>query len=269
MIFSEPILLLGLGFFVGTFGTLIGAGGGFIMVPVLLILYPKLSADTLTGMSLAIVCCNAISGSIAYAFKGRIDYRSAIMFSLAAAPGSFLGAYITSFIPRKNFEFGFGVVMIAIALYLLLGRQKEKDSPQQPPKHKVRILTDRYGHQHLISYNSKLGLLLSAIIGFLSSLLGIGGGIIHVPALVRLLNFPVHIATATSHAILAVMAFIGVLEHISRGDLNGVTHQILWLAPGVIVGAQLGAYFSNKVNGNWIIRGLAIALLSVGIRFLI
>jgi len=266
---SEFFLLLTLGFMVGILGTLIGAGGGFIMVPVLLILYPSLNPETLTGISLAVVCCNAISGSVAYAFKGRIDYRSAIIFSLAAAPGSILGAYATSLIPRHSFEFGFGIVMIVIAIYLFFGGNAIKNTDQTKIKHPVRILIDRKGHEHLISYNAKLGILLSTVVGFISSLLGIGGGIIHVPALVRLLGFPVHIATATSHAILAVMAFLGVMAHLMRGDLNSVASQILILASAVMVGAQLGAHLSDKVHGSWIIRALAIALLSVGVRFLV
>lgn len=266
---GEPLLLLLIGFFVGTFGTLIGAGGGFIMVPVLLIIYPNLNPETLTGISLTVVCFNAISGSLAYAYKKRIDYKSAIIFSIAAAPGSILGAYATSFIPRKSFEFGFGIFMVLISAYLFYGGKKSVEVAVKKHKHPVRILIDREGHEHHISYNSTIGILLSTLVGFLSSLSGIGGGIIHVPALVKLLDFPVHIATATSHAILAVMAALGVALHFFRGDLNSVFFQIAWLVPSVIVGAQLGAYLSSKVRGAWIIKGLAIALATVGLRFLI
>jgi hypothetical protein len=110
---------------------------------------------------------------------------------------------------------------------------------------------------------------LSLFVGYISSLLGIGGGIIHVPVLIHLLNFPVHIATATSHLILAVMAFTGTAVHIVIGAFShGVRHTI-FLAIGVLIGAQLGARLSNCVQGDWIIRGLAIALGFVGIRIFI
>lgn len=264
-----PFILSILGFCVGTFGTLIGAGGGFILVPVLLILYPALAPETLTGISLAVVCANAISGSVAYAFKKRIDYRSAIIFSIAAAPGSILGAYAISLIPRENFELAFGIVMILIASFLLFEKKQTGEVTKLKTQHPVRVLTDKSGQQHHISYNSKLGVLISIVVGFVSSLLGIGGGIIHVPALVKILNFPVHIATATSHAILAVVALIGLTVHVFAGDLDSSVTQILWLVPSVIIGAQLGAYLSHRVNGPWIMRALAIGLLSVGIRFVI
>ncbi len=69
--------------------------------------------------------------------------------------------------------------------------------------------------------------LLSIIVGYLSPLLGIGGGIIHVPALANWLQFPVHVATATSHFILAVMATVSVITNIVKGSYN----DLLWKLP--------------------------------------
>lgn len=262
-------LLLGIGFAVGTLGTLIGAGGGFILMPVLLLMYPGEKPEALTAISLAVVCLNALSGSIAYAFKGRIHYRSAIIFSIASAPGAFLGAYATKFLARDKFELIFGLLMSAMAIYLFFPKKKlEGRSARAEYKYPVHKLIDRDGHTHIISYNLPLGILISAAVGFVSSLLGIGGGIIHVPALVNVLDFPVHIATATSHAILAFMAAIGTGEHLRAGHFDGLWDRVLALAPGVVVGAQLGAYLSHRIKGEWIIRALALALLSVGIRFI-
>lgn len=267
-------LLIFIGFAVGTFGTLIGAGGGFILMPILLLLYPGEKPESLTAISLTIVFLNALSGSIAYGFKGRIHYRSAIIFSLASAPGAILGAYATNFFPRDKFELTFGVLMSAMAIYLLVMSLREHDKSSNITKRisgqssfPIFAMRDKEGHEYQLSYNSWIGILISVVVGFLSSLLGIGGGIIHVPALVYLLDFPVHIATATSHAILAVMSALGTAEHLYSGALDGTWERIFLLAPGVIIGAQLGAYLSKRVNDKWIIRSLAIGLLSVGIRF--
>jgi uncharacterized protein len=79
------LALIGLG--VGAFGTLIGAGGGFILTPILLLLYPHDSAQTLTAISLAAVFFNAASGTTAYARQRRIDYRNGVVFALATLPG--------------------------------------------------------------------------------------------------------------------------------------------------------------------------------------
>ncbi len=270
-----PLLLLGLGFVVGSMGTLIGAGGGFILMPVLIFFYPTEAPEVLTAISLVIVFINALSGSVAYAYRKRIDYRSALIFSIAAAPGSFLGVYLISQVPRSSFDFSFGLMMILIALYILFRKQQAGASgiavatEKKSGKYPVRILKDRYGHEHSISYSYTVGTLLSLVVGFVSSILGIGGGIIHVPAMTSLLHFPTHIATATSHCILVVMAFIASVTHFVRGDLTHTWDRIMWLAPGVLVGAQVGAYLSTRLKGSWIIRALALALLSVGVRLVI
>jgi uncharacterized membrane protein YfcA len=99
-----------------------------------------------------------------------------------------------------------------------------------------------------------------------ASFLGIGGGIIHVPALIYLLNFPVHVATATSHFILAIMALTGTLVHIWTGDLSYGVNETLPLSIGVLIGAPLGARLSNWLKGPWIIRSLAVALGVAGVR---
>jgi uncharacterized membrane protein YfcA len=84
--------LIPLGFVLGVFGTLIGAGGGFVLVPLLLLLYPRENPDLITAVSLSVVFANALSGSLAYGAMKRIDYKSGTMFSLAAIPGAVLGA---------------------------------------------------------------------------------------------------------------------------------------------------------------------------------
>ena len=107
------------------------------------------------------------------------------------------------------------------------------------------------------------------MVGFVSSFLGIGGGIIHVPALVHLLSFPVHIATATSHFILAFMTLAGTAVHLFSGVFSHGLHRTIALGAGVVAGAQLGAFLSAKIKGAWILRALALALAGAGVRILI
>lgn len=270
---EQLLWLIPLGFAVGTFGTLIGAGGGFILVPVLLIIYPDKSPETITSISLAVVFFNALSGSAAYARMKRIDYKSGLMFAAATIPGSILGAFTTSYIPRRWFDAVFGLLMVAASVFLMLNPKEESkdgiDTDNPRKGYIIRNITDLEGINHIFSYNPAVGIVLSIFVGYLSSLLGIGGGIIHVPALVHLLNFPVHIATATSHFILAIMALSGSIVHLANGTLSQGFFQTAALAAGVLLGAQLGAKLSNRIRGVWIIRGLAIALCLAGIRILL
>ncbi len=274
---AQYIWLIPVGFVIGAYGTLIGAGGGFVLVPLLLLVYPEESPELITSISLAVVFFNALSGSVAYARMKRVDYRSGGIFSIATIPGAVLGVLSTRYLSRRIFDWIFGILLIAASAYLLWrpGGAKEAapddpsgDSARSPRRRFTRILVDLDGISYTFSYDPIIGVGLSLIVGYISSLLGMGGGFIHVPALVHLLNFPVHIATATSHFILAVMALTGTLVHIATGIFATGVRRTMALAIGVIFGAQLGAWLSNRVHGDWIIRGLAVALGFVGIRLI-
>ncbi|AVK47069.1 MULTISPECIES: sulfite exporter TauE/SafE family protein [Clostridium] len=260
-----------LGFLVGAFGTLIGAGGGFILVPILLLLYPDKSPDTITSISLAVVFFNALSGSFAYSRMKRIDYKSGIIFAIATLPGSILGSVITSYVPRQLFNGIFGVLLVIISVFLILRTKEEKVENSLVVKNGyiTRTVVDIEGVEHTFSYNPVTGIVVSIFVGFMSSFLGIGGGIIHVPVLVNILNYPVHIATATSHFVLAVMSLSGTMVHIVNGVLQSSFIQTAALSIGVLFGAQLGAKLSKKIHGVAIIRSLAVALAIVGVRIFI
>jgi uncharacterized membrane protein YfcA len=269
--FEHYLGLIALGIAVGAYGTLIGAGGGFVLMPVLLMLYPNQSADLLTSISLAVVFFNALSGSEAYALMKRIDYRSGLLFAAATIPGAVLGAINTSYIPRRLFDLIFGILLVAAAVFLTgIPRQGVTSCKPSPFRRYcvARHLVDSHGTEYQYSFNYLLGMAISLVVGYVSSFLGIGGGIIHVPALSYFLGFPVHIATATSHFILAIMALTGTVVHIATGTFAHGVHRTIALAIGVLLGAQVGARLSDQIKGSWIIRGLAIALGVVGLRIL-
>lgn len=264
------MLLTAIGLVVGAIGTLIGAGGGFILMPILLIMYPKESPDILTSISLAVVFFNASSGSFAYGRMKRIDYKSGLVFSLATIPGAVLGVYTVSMINRSVFNIIFGILLLAVSIYLFIKPDLSKFAhPGSTEKHTKRTITDSDGKTYEYTFNIWTGIIISLFVGFISSLLGIGGGIIHVPAMVGLLNFPVHVATATSHFVLAIMALVGTVVHIINGTFVSGMMITIAVSIGVLIGAQVGARLSNKINGKWIIKALAIALGLVGLRMII
>jgi len=255
--------LVVLGAAVGAFGTLIGAGGGFILVPLLLLLL-RLPHPTAVGTSLALVFLNAASGTVAYLGQRRVDLTLGWKFALATVPGAVLGAFASRALTTSAFSLTFGVVLVAIALVLAWGRTL---APSR--RAGLRQLVDLGGDTHAYSYNLPAGVATSTGVGFLSSLLGIGGGVIHVPIMVRVLRFPAHIATATSHYVLMVSAFAGTLVHVSTGQLDGGYGITAALAAGVLVGAQAGARLSNRIQGDLLIRLLGAALAVTSVRLLI
>jgi uncharacterized membrane protein YfcA len=262
------LLLLAIGFGVGAYGTLIGAGGGFVLVPILLVIYPTETPTQLTAVSLATVFANAGSGSVAYLRARRVDLRSAALFSLATLPGAILGALTVQALSRGAFNVIFGAALTVVSLVLLSNPDRRLQLEGIFPATEQREFVDAEGHTYRYRYNLPLALVASAVVGFLSSLLGIGGGIIHVPFMAQVLGFPTHIATATSHAVLAVMAGAGTITHLVEGAFNGTLYRTLFLAAGVVLGAQVGARLSGRVRATWLLRLLALALLLVGLRLL-
>ena len=267
-----PTVAVGLAFLgvgVGAFGTIVGAGGGFILTPILLLLYPHESAATLTAISLTAVFFNAASGSIAYAHQRRIDYRSGLVFAGAALPGSIAGALLVGSVSRSLFDLLMAIVLFFLAGWLMLG----EPGGARPPSGRLspRLLTDRYDTSYAYAVPIRRGAAFSAAVGFLSSFLGIGGGVIHVPLLVRMLGFPTHIATATSHFVLAIIAGAGVATHVAAGSFahgHGVRRAAA-LSVGVAVGAQLGARLSLRASGRLVEQLLAVALIVLATRLAI
>jgi hypothetical protein len=262
---TEALVALA-GLAVGVLGTLIGAGGGFLIVPLLALLEPSWSTDQITAFSLAVVTANATMGAASYWWQGRVDPFTFPLYTLAAVPGSILGAYATAYVPRQIFDPVFGIVLIFIGVWLFVKPGSSETGAFTGPL--VRNLTDRGGHRYRWSFDPRIGFAGSVFVGFFSSVLGIGGGIIHVPLLATVLGFPAHVATATSHAVLAVTAGIATIVHLARGDYRATWPLVLAAAAGAIAGAPLGARLSQFVPGAAILRVLAAALAFVGLRLI-
>jgi uncharacterized protein len=251
---SEFLRLAPLGLVVGAFGTLVGAGGGAVLVPVLLVLLPREAPATVTAISLAVVFFNAYSGTVTYIRMGRVDYRLGTLFTLASLPGAVVGVLLVHQMPRNVFDPLFGLLLLSIGGFLL-----------------ADPLGSSAGDAHGASRSERrtlLGSIGSAYIAVLSSLMGIGGGIIHVPFLIRILRIPPHTATATSHFVLTFVALTATLTHLAMGEFNRGLAQTMYLAVGVMMGAPVGAAISVRIHGSLIVRLLAVALCLVGLRLL-
>ena len=267
------VLTIAFGLFVGTYGSLIGVGGGFLVVPALL--WQGASPQQAIGTSLLVVFLNALSGSISYARKRRIDLHTGILFSVWVFPGALGGVFLSSMFSAKSFSFAFGFLLLLLSVFLFLrpvGQPEERVLASDTDLGWWRRRTTRHmpnGNGGTLSYSfhTARGYLLSFLVGFVSSLFGIGGGIIHVPAMVHFLNFPVHIATATSLFILAISAGIGAVAHLLLGNVLPVP--ALLIGAGVVFGAQLGAYISPRVHAQWLVRLLSLALVAVSMKLLV
>jgi uncharacterized protein len=239
--------LVAFGVAVGAYGTIIGAGGGFLIVPLLLLVW-HLSPAQAAGTSLAVVFLNAVVGSIAYARQKRIDYRAGLWFAAATLPGSVAGAFLAKYFSGRTFDVAFAALLLGVAGFLLWKPVRSTDVGERR------------------EYSLALGVTISFFIGFVSSALGIGGGIIHVPAMIHLLAFPAPIAAATSVFILAFSSLVGAGTHLVLGHVLFLPAGLLGV--GVIAGAQIGARIAKRAKGATIVRLLSAALVLVAVRLL-
>ncbi len=269
MLFFTQFLAIGLG--IGLLGTLVGAGGGFILTPLLLLLFTDQPSEVIAATSLSVVCLNALSGSIAYYRMGRIDIKTSAIFALAGAPWVVIGVYATSEVARGPFDALLGLALLALCISIInppppLEATREQKSGLAALTY--RRIVDSAGRVYEYGFRFRLGVFLSSIIGFLASFLGIGGGPIHVPVMIRVLRIPPHVATATSQCELLFTTALAVVVHFFHGNLHAMTNLILPLAVGTIAGAQIGAAISHRVKSTTLTRVLAVLLTLVSLQLL-
>ncbi|MEK7309465.1 MAG: sulfite exporter TauE/SafE family protein [Planctomycetota bacterium] len=241
------------GIIIGAVGTLAGIGGGIFIVPILFSVY-HFSPQLAIGTSLFVVVFNAFSGTIAYARYKRIYWRLGAIIIISGIPGMLIGAYVSTFFTGLAFRIVFACVLVLAAIHLLLKRNKSLED--------IKTCTP-------IGFSRAMMIMIVSIgfiTGFIASLLGIGGGIIHVPVLIHLLKIPVHIATATSHFILFSTVLLSVIPHTVWGHID-YTRGLL-MGGGALIGAQIGAYISFRVRSRVILIILACVLLAAALKML-
>lgn len=286
--------LLVFGFIVGTYGTLIGIGGGPLHVPFLMLFYGMLSPVEIIATSLMAILFNVVSGSYCYWRQGKIDLISGTKFGIVAVPGALLATLITKYFTLRFLEILFGLLLLGLAVYvffsalmgvaMLSSKNKrtvleEADDDDTPPlanktrynygvpeKLTKRVIRDAYGNKYVYWFNEKMGLIISAIIGFIGPLIGIGGGVFHVPAMTEILKFPAHVATATAHYVLLICVVFALLPYISMGSVH--YNLALPIGIGSVFGARLGAHLSRQVSGQALFKLLALGLVILSIRLL-
>lgn len=252
---DQPIwLLMVIGLAIGCYGTIIGIGGGPLIVPILVFFYGW-ENEILVATSLFIVFLNAASGCAGYAMQKRIDYKGAVRFTLAAMPGAFISSYVHHLINLTFFNVIFGAFLILLSVYTIFSisrmekTRKEKQEFLKEAKaegYRRAKFTDAFGVKYDYYSNDRLGIVMNLLLGFFCGFLGIGGGVFQVPILLFLLFYPVHIATATSQFVTLLTCMVALIPHVFWG--NVMYAHAMWMGVGVIVGAQIGAQIAARLN---------------------
>ncbi|MBD3388379.1 MAG: TSUP family transporter [Candidatus Altiarchaeales archaeon] len=231
------------GFLIGALGTIIGSGGGFLVVPLLLLL-TDLSPQVIAGTSLTVALFTSLSGFVAYHRQRKIDYLVAGVFVLALIPATFIGVEVNQRIEADQFRMILGVLLVMIST-LLFKRVNIRIPHYIPyPIHYDREKTDSQGVTYKYHVSMRRGALMSFVIGVVSPVVGIGGGVLRTPAMVVLEGMPARIAAPTSQVTTIFGGAIAVALFAMKSQIN-ISYAIP-LIVGVIVGAQVGALFSER-----------------------
>ena len=262
------ILLTFLGFVASAYGSLVGVGGGFVLVPALLLLYPDEQPSLITAIALVAATVNSISGSFVYARQRRIDYLSVLILGLPSIPGAVAAAYLTRIVPRGPFDRLLGAILFALAALLILRPEPKLVKPNSSSGSIVRLMRVGTGLSYMYSYDRLLAIAIGGTTGFVATFFGIGGATIQVPLMIQFLNFPAEIATATGMVVLLIKNPVAVLTHLVIGTFSEGVRRTTSLAAGAVIGGQVGAWLSRRLRAIWLVRVLAVGLALAGLRLM-
>ena len=235
----DQLWLIPLGFAAGVLGSMIGLGGGIIVVPVLTFLgFPPTVA---ASNSLFAALSNAIASTISYSRQKRIEYSLGLKLGLLAIPGTVLGAVISTDVTPEIFKILFGLVLIVSAIYIFLRKKIET-------------------RERTLSYQMMVFAVgISFFAGIISSFFGIGGGILFVPLMVVGMGMAMKKAAPTSQFILLFVSLSGVITHSILGHPDFT--QAGFLAIGSFIGGLVGARLSLDIKERYLQILVSVVIL--------
>src|SRR5208283_1477468 len=169
----DALIVILTGVFVGLVGTLVGAGGGWLHVPILLIFY-GFSPLHAIGTSMVAVFLNALSGTFSYIRQERIDYELGIKFAVFAIPGLFMGSLTAQYFNTVVFSLLLAAVLMTMSYSLLFLRDLKIVCAKTENDTKTRVIHDSIGGVHTYSPDLSIGYGGSFLVGIVSGLFGIG-----------------------------------------------------------------------------------------------
>lgn len=219
------------GVLAGLASGLFGVGGGVVIVPGL-VMVAAMGQHLAHGTSLTAIVPIAVAGTIGYATAGEVDLVAAVLMAAGALVGAPLGVAAMARVPQRRLRGAFGVLLVLTAVRLVL------DAGSGPATGAGRGAVDLLG---------ALGYLATGLAsGGLAGLMGVGGGVIIVPALTLLFGFPLVLAKGTSLAVIAPTAVVGTLRNLRQGTTD--LRAGLLVGVGGVVTAALASQVSLQLD---------------------
>jgi len=247
----------------------LGIGGGAVLTPLCLIIYPSLGipdenlVKIIFGTNMFLVMAFSLSAVLKHHGNKKIDWRTVLIMAPLAMTGSFFGAWTASITDPSDLKNAFGALLVFSSILIITRGSKKYNSSD---KHKKALLP------------MKMLPLLGFITGFTGSFLGIGGGSLMIPSLMLVFAFPVNRVAATSSSIIVFIGLTGMLSYMWHGrgitSLSGWSTGYVWwsaalpLMLGGIPMARVGAWLNAKTHDRILEKIFGGVLLLIALKIL-
>jgi len=259
----EGLILIGGGIAAGLFGSLLGLGGGILIVPLLTLGF---NLPLLTAVGVSLVCVIVTSGASAGVYLERrvANLRLGMVLELFTAIGALGGGLAAFILPEALLELLFAALLLYVAV--TMARRSDPppatedlttsgpDAAATPDRSFLATLS---GPGYRVR-NLRFGLVGSVVAGITSALLGIGGGLVKVPVMHVIMGVPLRVATATSNLMIGITASASAIIYLLRGGIDPYVASPT--AVGVFVGASIGSRIAHRIQLR-VLRALFVAIL--------
>jgi len=265
--FSLPILSLFavFGALAGLLAGLLGIGGGVLLVPLFLFIFPlvgippELVPHCAVGTSLAVIIPTAASSTLAHRKHGNVEWHQVAWLGIGGAGGALIGSTLAVFLPGLYLKGLFGLMQIAVAARMLAA------GSSVPLQH-----VDQVAPLPLVA--------VGLVGGAFSAFFGVGGGVVAVPLMLFILKLPMHRAVGNSSALIVLSASVGAMSYavhgwgmpnLPSGSFGYVMQPVaLTIAPFTILFAHLGVKLANRIARDKLVHIFALLLILVGLKIL-
>lgn len=240
------ILVLALSLIIGLSLGVLGGGGSILTVPIL-VYVAGFGPKEAIAASLFVVGVTSVVSVVSHARRGRVWWRTGLLFGAAGMAGAFAGGLLGGHIPGQILLIAFAVMMVATSIAMLRGRKKKDDGGAAPVKHELplgRVLLD------------------GAVVGLITGLVGAGGGFLVVPALALLGGLPMAAAVGTSLVVIAMKSFAGLAGYLTSVQLDWGL--VLAVTAAAIGGTLIGSRIAGRIPEDVLRKAFGWFVLAMG-----
>ena len=270
--FLTMILLVLIGLLSAVLGSLVGIGGGIIIVPTLVYLGVNhhllhgITTQIAIGTSSVILIVTGLSSSVGYLKTKQVDIKNGSIFLFGLLPGSLIGSFLSRYLTLNSFNLYFGIFMICVSILLMI-RHKIKPFKIFDKEKYRKTYIDAKGMTYHYSVPPMFAFFATLFIGVLTGLFGIGGGALMTPLMLIVFRFPPHVAVGTSMMMIFFSSVMSSIGHILQGHVAWGYSIILIISS--VIGAQIGVRVNRSMKSDTVVLLLRTVMLIMGVYLII